>query len=533
MRQERDKATGVLIVGAGPTGLMMACQLALRSIPFRIIDKKEFRTNYSGALIIQARTLEIFHQMGIAQTAIRHGIIANEIKIRFNGKRSFRIPVKNIGQGLTKFPYWFLLEQSKTEKLLTDFLISFGHTVEYKTELQHFTQDFEGITAMLKNPDGNEETLKTGYLIAADGSTSAVREQLAIPFRGSTHPVSLFITDCKAEANIPPDTICFSFSNAATFGLFPLTHRRWRIDGLIPGGTEEKSLFSFHDIEKKLFEKTRMEVKLHQPEWFSVFHSHQRCALSFKKDRCFLAGDAAHVHSPVGAQGMNTGLQDAYNLAWKIAMVIQKKAKETLLDTYTSEREGIARNTIRSSNTIFKLVTSQNFFIKIFRLYAIPFILELLRPTLNKQKIILHFLFRKISEIGIQYRKSPLSQQATLGNFPSQAPKPGDRLPFINFREDGKEMNIHEKSNGTGFHLFIFAKHGVPDAVMRVGDKYTHLLSTEIIPFTPETRNLYERLGIQKSGYYLIRPDQYIAYLSCKPEAAHLEHYLQQFLIST
>jgi len=528
--QTHNKNTKVLIIGAGPSGLMMACQLALRNIPFRIIDKKDQRTNYSGALIIQARSVEIFHQMGIAQTAIHKGIIANEIKIIFNGKKSFRVPIKNIGQGLTQFPYLLMLEQSKTEQLLIDFINNYGYSVERKTELQDFTQDKDVVTSILKLANGKEETIKTKYLIAADGGHSTVRKQLHIPFVGKTHRISLFVTDCKAEINLPSDAICFSFSNATTAGFFPLTDGRWRVDGAIPRELEAKDTLKFDDIEKNFAAKTRMKVKIYEPQWFSVFHSHQRYASSFQQNRCFLLGDAAHIHSPVGAQGMNTGLQDAYNLAWKLALVIQKQAKASLLDTYTSERVGIAKNVVRSTDKVFNLVTSRNFFIKIFRVYAVPLIMQLVLPIIEKQKVIRHFFFIKISEIGIQYRKSPLSHRASLGNFPSHAPKPGDRLPYILYNEDGKEVNIQEKVKGTGFHLFIFTKHTSPDEIIRVAENYTHLLSIETIPYTSETSYVYVRLGIENSGCYLIRPDMYIAYRSDKPEAEHFESYLQQFL---
>ncbi len=525
-----NKNSEVLIIGAGPSGLMMACQLALHNIPFRIIDKKDHRTNYSGALIIQARSVEIFHQMGIAQIAIQKGLIANDINIIFNGKKSFRIPVKNIGKGLTKFPYLLMLEQSKTEQLFIDFINNHGYFIERKTELQRFTQDTDGVTSILKLANGKGETIKTKYLIAADGGNSIVRKQLNIPFVGKTHPISLFVTDCKAEVNFPSDAMCFSFSATTTAGFFPLTDGRWRIDGTIPRELEAKDMLTFDDIEKTFDERIRMKVKIYEPQWFSVFHSHQRYASSFRQNRCFLVGDAAHIHSPVGAQGMNTGLQDAYNLAWKLALVIQEKAKASLLDTYTSERLGIAKNVVRSTDKVFNLVTSKNFFPRIFRVYAVPLIMQLVLPLIEKQKVIRHFFFRKISEIGIQYRESSLTHHASLGNFPFHSPKPGDRLPYILYNEDGKEVNIHEKVKGTCFHLFIFTKHTSPDEIIKVAENYTHLISIETIPYTSETSYLYERLGIENNGCYLIRPDMYIAYRSGKPEAEHFESYLQQYL---
>lgn len=528
--QSNDKNIEVLIVGAGPSGLMMACQLALHNISFRIIDKKDHRTNYSGALIIQARSVEIFQQLGIAQTAIHSGLIANEIKIIFNGKKSFTIPVKNIGQGLTQFPCLLMLEQSKTEQLLINFIHNYGYSVERETELERFTQDADGVTSILKLATGEGETIKTKYLIAADGAHSTVRKQLQIPFAGKTYPISLFVTDCKAEVNLPSDQMCFSFSDATTAGFFPLPDGRWRVDGTISRELDAKDPLTFDDIEKCFAEKTQMKVKLFEPEWFSVFQSHDRYASSFQQNRCFLVGDAAHIHSPVGAQGMNTGLQDSYNLAWKLALVIQEKAKAVLLDTYSSERIVVANKVVRGTDRAFNLVTSRNFFVKRFRVHALPYILQLVLPLLIKQQAIRHFFFRRISEIGIQYQKSSLSHQASLGNFPAYAPKPGDRLPLLRYNENGIALNIQEKVKGTDFHLFIFSKQTLPDAIIKVAEKYTHLISIETIPFTSETSDMYKRLGIGNSGCYLIRPDMYIAYRSCKPKAEHLETYLQQFV---
>jgi 2-polyprenyl-6-methoxyphenol hydroxylase-like FAD-dependent oxidoreductase len=469
--------------------------------------------------------------MGIAQRAVNQGIIANEIIILFNEKKTFRIPIKDIGQGLTKFPYLLMVEQSATEQLLIDFISNFGYAVERKTELLRMTQENDVVTTILRLPDGKEDSLKAKYLVAADGGHSTVREQLAIPFLGSTHSVSLFVTDCKAEVNLPADTICFSFSDAASTGFFPLKAGRWRVDGTIPRELEAKETIVFEDIAENFPTRTRIKASIYQPQWFSVFHSHQRYASSFKQNRCFLVGDAAHVHSPVGAQGMNTGLQDACNLAWKLALVIQKRAKESLLETYTLEREGIAKKVIRSTDMVFRLVTSQHFLVKAFRVHIVPFFMKLILPLLKRQKLIRHFFFSRISEIGIQYRKSPISYHASLGNFPSQSPRPGDRLPYILYNDGNKTVNIQEKVSSKGFHLFIFAKGIPPYEFILTAEKYKHLLSIEIIPYLSENIFLYERLGIDNIGCYLIRPDMYIAYRSGKPAAEHFERYLQHYLI--
>lgn len=529
-QQKYDKLVEVLIVGAGPSGLMMACQLAILGIHFRLIDKKEHPTTYSGALIVHARSIEIFNQMGISEKVEQEAIIANDLRIVFNGKKTVRISLKNIGKGLTKFPNLYLVEQSKTEQLLIDFLTAQSYSIERKTELKKFTQNDFGVTSVLKLPNGNEETLKTQYVIAADGGHSTVREQLKISFAGKTHPVSLFIIDCKAELDLPPDEMCFSFSDAATSGFFPMKEGRKRIDGVIPKELEGNQNIIFEDIEKNFAERLRMKIRLYNPEWFSVSHANQRYALSYQQNRCFLVGDAAHNFTPVGAQGMNTGLQDAYNLAWKLAFVIKGKAKSTLLDTYSAERQNIAKKLVRSTGRIYNLVTSQNSFTKTFRLHVLPHLMKWILPLIEKRKYFRQFCFSAISEIGINYRKSPLSQDASTGNFPDSAPQPGDRLPYLIFNDKDKEINIQEKIKGTGFTLFLFTKDSPLLEIIKVAEKYENVLSFEIIPFTSETKFLYDHFSIKNGGYYLIRPDMYIAYRSCKPESEHFESYLIQFL---
>jgi 2-polyprenyl-6-methoxyphenol hydroxylase-like FAD-dependent oxidoreductase len=525
-----DKNTDVLIVGAGPSGLMMACQLAIRNINFRIIDRKDRYTNYSGALIIHARSLEIFQQMGIAQVAINKGSIANDINIVFNEKKSFRIPIRNIGKGLTQFPYFLMLEQSKTEQILTDFIRSYGYSIGRNTEFISLTQNADSITSILKLSDGKCEIVNSKFLVAADGGQSTIRQQLQIPFVGKTHTMSLFVTDCKMEGNVPADQISFSFSKSATTGLFPLPNGRWRIDGTIPAELDTNKILSFDEIAESFASRTALKVKIYEPQWFSVFHSHHRYALSFQHHRCFLIGDAAHIHSPVGAQGMNTGMQDAYNLAWKLAFVLQKKTSVSLLETYTQERKVIAINVINYTDKAFDLVTSQNFLIKILRCKVAPIILQLTIRLLQKQKSLRQFFFIRISQIGVNYRKTSITGNTSLRSFPNHAPKPGERLPYLVYKEENLEINLQEKLKGPGFHLFIFTKKTPLVQLVSIAEKYKESIRIVTIPYNSGSKYLYKKLGIKSNGFYLIRPDMYIAFRSNKRETGHFNRYLQEFL---
>ncbi len=402
--------TDVLIVGAGPTGLMLASQLAIHKTSFRIIDKTEDHTTQSRALVIQARSLEILDQMGIADRAIQRGKNTKAIGAFFNGRKVLRVTVDNMGAGLTKFPHLLMLEQSHTESILVEFLNDHNHHVDRQTELKSLSQNNHCISAILKLPDGKEETITAKYLVGADGAKSVVREQLKISFGGKTYEQSLFVLDCKAKVDIPDSEMYLAFSAKAFSGFFPLTNGRWRILGNMPKELEGKKEIIFEDIERDYSERIRMNVKLYDPQWISAYHAHHRYASTFRKGRCFLAGDAAHIHSPVGAQGMNTGLQDAYNLAWKITLALSGKAKDSLLDTYTEERITIARNLVRSTDRIFNVVASESKLISVFKLYIIPAVLKVIAPLFQKLKFVQQLAFKMVSEIGINYQNKFLTQ---------------------------------------------------------------------------------------------------------------------------
>jgi 2-polyprenyl-6-methoxyphenol hydroxylase-like FAD-dependent oxidoreductase len=525
--------TKVLIVGAGPPGLMMACQLAIRDIPFRIIDKHEHHQTGSGALIIHARSLEIFDRMGIADKAINMGIQANRINVVFNGRKPVSLFLKNMGYDLTKFPGLLMLEQSKTEQLLEDFLKSFGHSVERRMELTGFSQYEEGCTNIIRTHAGENIVIKSKYIIAADGSHSFIRDHLKIPFPGKTYRLSLFVFDGKADIELPEDEICFAFTRKSSAGIFPLCEGRWRIDGTIPRNFSSKEEIVFGDIEPDFASRNRLKIKLHEPECFSIFHSHQQYAGAFKYKRCFMIGDAAHVFSPVGAQGMNTGMQDACNLAWKIAMVLNGYSNESLLQSYQNERQPLAKNLIRKTDRLFRIVTSNNKTDKKIRLQLAPILLRIIFPVLERQKAVSRYFFNGISEIGINYRSSSLSVKGSRGLFGLFAPRPGDRLPYFLYIHKGNKVNLQDLIHGPFFHLLVFSKNALPGEFLDYAGQYAGWLTLQHIPLNRDTLPLYRRLGIGNSGCYLVRPDMYIAFRSTTLIIRNLAKYLKQMSIVT
>ncbi|HSX09140.1 MAG TPA: FAD-dependent monooxygenase [Candidatus Saccharimonadales bacterium] len=518
----------ILIVGAGPTGLMMACQLTVFGIPFRIIEKNDHPVKESRALGIQARTLEIFRQMGIVDEFLKNGQKTKALNY-IVGNITRRIPIGELGQGISEYPFLLMHEQSKTEKVFNEFLQKHSKKVEWGTELVRFTQDLDGVTAVIKEKKGKEEIQTFDYVVGADGARSVVRHGLGIELAGATYHQLLYVLDCKVESSTFKDNeIYLSLSKNIFTAFFPLAHNVWRIIGVVPDELSLKKDITFEDIQAHFSEHLTIPVKLSHPNWISVYHSHHRCVKEFRLGRCFLTGDAAHIHSPVGAQGMNTGLQDAYNLAWKLAFVLQGKADPALLDTYNEERLPFAQKLVETTDRAFSLVVSENPLKAIFTKYIAPLVMK----EIVKKDFTRMFMFKTISQTGISYKEGPLSQNASFGIFPKISPLPGDRLPFIFYtNEKGQEKNIQELVTTTKMELLIFENDNTMEDVLNLSlEKYKDTFHITVIKGNKE---LFEAFGIVSDGFYLVRPDMYISYRSQGISVQHFEKYLQQFFIYT
>lgn len=531
-----EKKLPILIVGAGPTGLMAACQLVRHGVPFRIIDKNTGATTQSRALVLHARTLEIFEQMGIAEKALKLGEPCRGVSWVFNGKEAASLVIE--GEDLTRFPYIFCLEQSKTEELLIEYLTEKGHSIERGTELVNCAYDETGVTATLKT-NNTEETLSIDYIIGADGAHSLVRETMGLHLEGETYPQTLFVIDCQVEAEIRPNEIYLMATKKGLIGLFPMVQshdvvggRRYRVLGVLPCENKDHPV-TFEETQNEFSERIEMPGRIYDEAWISTYHTHHRHAKAFRKDRCFIVGDAAHIHSPVGGQGMNTGLQDAYNLIWKLALVVKGKANDTLLNTFNDERIIVAEKLVKTTDKVFYMAASDSFWIKKFRLNILPWILRLVNFLMRHIKAISRANFRMMSQIGIEYRHSILSKDASWGNFPKQAPQPGDRWPCVYFQDKGKKANIQDYLKEAQFHWLIFSKKGgKPETLLSPAIKaHQSLLSIDVIPYNSDTEPVYKALGIEQEGYYLVRPDMYIACRSASLDVKPLEKYLQRILV--
>ena len=507
--------TEVLIVGAGPTGLALACQLLRFGIDFVIIDRNEGTTPHSKAIGVQARTLEIYEQVGLAGDLIRAGTIAERARMLEGGKIRGEVELAGIGKGMSPYPFLLLVEQGKHEKLLFDHITRSGGRVEWQTELEGFFQDDTGVRASVKNADGETKTIETRFMVGCDGASSRVRQELGLEFAGSTFERLFYVADVEIDWDFSHDSLYVCLAEHTITAFFPMTgsERNFRIVGTFPERHErDPAEILYDEIEKQIVADTELELDITAVNWFSIYKVHSRHVEKFSVGRCFLAGDSAHIHTPAGAQGMNTGIQDGYNLAWKLAAVLRYGSSGEILASYNEERLDNARRLLKTTDRFFQLGASPDPVISFFRTKIVPYVANLVVGLGVVQRAI----FPLVSQIGIRYRKSPLSQ-----GDESFAVRAGDRMPW--FEVDGH--SVYDQLHAPKFHLLIF------------DDGRTELASAEggIHEFVDEHRiplypHITEIFGTEETFQALLRPDNYIARLEQGASSEKVRKYLEKVL---
>jgi 2-polyprenyl-6-methoxyphenol hydroxylase-like FAD-dependent oxidoreductase len=503
--------TDVIIVGAGPTGLALGCQFIRYGIDFVILDKNEAILPYSRAIGVQARTLEIYQQIGLAQHAIERGAITKRACLIENGKTKARIELQAIGTGLSPFPFLLIFEQDKHEAMLQDYLAQHGKQVLRQTMLDSFTQDDEGVIAQITMADGSKETIEAKYLVGCDGAKSIVRHTLGLSFEGTTFERLFYVADVIIDWEFSHEALNACLAQHALTAFFPMPgENRYRIVGTFPEEfSKNEGEILYGEIEQQIVEDTGLHLKIDEVNWFSVYKVHSRRVESFSKGRCFLAGDAAHIHSPAGAQGMNTGIQDGYNLAWKLASVLKNDADTKILESYNHERSENAKHLLETTDRLFELGSGDHWFTAFFRMHIFPHIADLaLHITPIRQ-----FVFSLISQIGIQYRSSPLSDHSQDHAFHVKA---GDRMPY--FEVDG--AGIYDQLHEPCFHLLTFG-----DSPNDFSSEFAEITCLTV----PLTDKVVEIFGVNKPFFVLLRPDNYIGIITTDSSASTIRDYLRPF----
>ena len=397
--------TPVLIVGAGPTGLVLALWLTRSGVSVRIIDAAAEPGTTSRALGVQARTLELYRQLGIAQEVVDAGNIVQAVNLWSGDSLRARIQFGNLSVGMSPFPYLLIYPQDEHEELLIRHLDALGVHVERNTKLAGFVQDADGVRATLTLPDGSESECDASYIAGCDGAHSKVRETLGIGFPGGTYAELFYVANVDASGPFDTREPYVSIDGADFVAIFPLrAEGRVRLIGRVreaPG--DDPHAVTFADVSMNAI--GRMHLVISKVNWFSTYKVHHRVVNSFRTGRAFLLGDAAHIHSPVGGQGMNTGIGDAINLAWKLAAVLKGEAAAPLLDSYEPERIGFARRLVATTDRAFTFVTNQTRVVSAVRVLLAAIIL----PFVVRTQAAKRFMFRTISQIGIKYPMSFLS----------------------------------------------------------------------------------------------------------------------------
>ena len=552
----------VLIIGAGPVGLTLAAELLRYGVPCRVVEKRTEPATSSRALGTHARTQEVFMAMGVFDEIRAHAQPVHRFDMYERGERlgSFDLPLESFGTPATSSLF---IGQATTERILREHVLSLDGSIEDGVELVSFTQHPESVSVTLRDAQGQEQHLSVPWLVGCDGGHSAVRKQLQLPFEGAEDETWL-VVDAQVEWDLPGDAIQMFRSPDGVVMAFPFPEAgKWRLlETSIPEPLNETTVARV--LTDKIGRTLNRKVTVHEPSWMSRFTIQQRKAPTMRVGRCFLAGDAAHVHSPASGQGLNTGIQDAFNLAWKLALVVQEKARESLLESYTLEREPIAARLLRSALLSTRLISPRNPLVK----YTGKVMKQVLRFEPLRHAISLR-ITRGMTALTVGYPHSPivgenwasrsgrydLFQRATHDFSPGFAP--GSRVPdmLIDGASENPSTHLFDHLRHTHFTLLLFTGKDASDEVYetlkemratiqeRYGDTIAVLVVSpsklvaqhvsgqraEVIRDPKAT--MHRRFGIMSNGLYLLRPDGYVGYRSQPVVSGALFNYLETFLV--
>jgi 2-polyprenyl-6-methoxyphenol hydroxylase-like FAD-dependent oxidoreductase len=480
-------AVEVLIVGAGPTGLTLACELAARGVRFRLVDKAPQRSDKSRALVVHARTLEIFQRMGFADALVARG----------------RTSVGVLDD--TPYPFLLFVSQAETEAALEQHLSALGGVVERGVEVTAIDEDCARFS------DGTR--VRAGYIVGCDGAHSVVRHAAGLDFAGAAYDQDFVLGDVRLDWDGATDRLSLFLGRDGFLGIFPMAgERRVRLivaRSDVDAGAGDPSLA---ELEALFRARTNRAATLTDPVWLARFRLHHRGVHRYRAGRLFVAGDAAHIHSPAGGQGMNTGIQDAWNLGWKLALAVQRRADDALLDSYGEERQPVGERLLRFTDRLFSVGTSTNPLVTAARDFLIPRVLPRLMATAGRRAL----LFRQLSELAIHYRSSPIVEDHRVGFH--GGPRAGDRAPDGAFGGS----TLFSALRGPRFDLLAFGG-AAPTLAAR------HRLLVDVHDF-PAPSPLAQRYGLRGPGVYLLRPDGYVSFRRAGASGEGLNEHLDLLL---
>ncbi len=486
----------VLVCGAGPSGLVLALRLVRAGVRVRIVDAAPGPGTTSRALVVHARTLELYRQMGLADSLITEGMPFGGANLWVRGRRVAHVELGEIGTGLSRFPFMLVVPQDRHERFLVEHLRRAGLEVERQTKLVGFEQGEHTVRATLAHADGSTETCEAAYLAGCDGAHSRVREVLGIGFPGGTYAQYFYVADVEATGPVMNGELHVAVDDADFLAIFPLHGGRTaRLVGLARAereGVPER--LGWSDVRSRVIEQ--LGVGVQKVNWFSTYKVHHRVADAFRRGRVFLVGDAAHIHSPVGGQGMNTGIGDAVNLSWKLAEVLLGRASEEILASYEPERSAFAHTLVDTTDRAFVITTSPGPVARFVRTRIVPRVI----PPLTQLTAFKRTAFRVLSQIRIHYRGSPL------GEGKAGPIRGGDRLPWVELSAAGGATDNFAGLDGIAWQVHVYGTPGT-----RLAEACARLdLSLRVFPWSPTM----QAAGLTRDRLYLVRPDGYVALVS-------------------
>ncbi len=524
-----------LVVGAGPVGLAMANELARHGAGCRIIDRVTEPSQTSRALAIFPRTLEVFETMGIADRFIAAGHRLDGLSLHRCLEEIARIGFNSVA---SPFPFALGLPQSETERLLSEHLGSFGITVERGVELTTLSQTSDAVHAVLRHADGREEEMETPWVVGCDGAHSTTRHVLGMDFEGAQYDESFILADVQLKSSLARDRVHLFLGDDGLLGVIPFSGNRWRIVADIPPNSRDQSLpeVTLNEVQELLDRRGPPQYRASDPIWMGRFHISHRKVREFRRLRVFLAGDAAHIHSPAGGQGMNTGIQDAFNLAWKLALVVRGRAPAQLLASYHVEREPVARDVLNLTDRITRMATTRNSFAQSVR--------DFLLPRVSGIDFVGEKIADRLAELNVSYRTSPIVENCGGGRL-----KAGDRAPDAELRdENSRAHRLFELFREPRHVLLLFLgasgspaanseKIGSAIGVLAGGtiDSYRIVRGQSDQP--AELRDssglAHAAYGLFEGGVVLVRPDGYVGFRSNNFDLENLQTYLARIFICT
>jgi len=480
--------TEVLIVGAGPTGLVLALWLVRQGIKVRIVDRSDGPGTSSRAMAVQARTLELYRQLDLADEIVEGGLRNPAINMWVKGERRARLDFRDAGRDMTPYPFVLIYPQDRHERVLVRRLEEAGVRVERNTELLGFGQGDYGVDARLRGPAG-ETACRAAWLAGCDGAHSAVRHQMGSAFEGGTYQHTFYVADVEVTGPSADGEIHLSLEDGdfALLLAYDLRGHARLIGAVRDAEVAEGHELGFEDVRQRAI--ASLGMKIERVNWFSTYRVHHRVAGRYRTGRAVLLGDAAHVHSPAGGQGMNTGIGDAINLAWKFAHVLRGRAPDSLIDSYETERKAFALKLVETTDRVFSFVTADGGFADFVRTRIAP----LFASAAYGIEPVRAFMFRILSQTGIEYRDSPLSA-GHAGHV-----RGGDRLPWTG--HGGPDNYAWLTDIAWQVHVYGTVQPALEWWCQRRG----------IGLYRYDWCDACQAAGFARDAAYLVRPDGYVA----------------------